>query len=446
MYMSSLLRAWRLSRILGAMLISRCKLLPLIVAVCLALGPCAWAQGTTGTVMGHVTAGDTQRPARFAQVILFGVPTEITNAPKTTDSTDPAQLAAAMKTTLSSMSSMKLVQTMTGFDGAYTAKNVAPGDYYVFASIPGYLQPIAQVQALYEAGADLSKPLPGIPMVHVGGGTQSIADVTVDRGAAISGKAVWDDGSPVPHASIQVIAPKDKSKELPPQFSMLAMGAAMGGGLLLATTDDLGHFRIAGLAPGDYMVKASLQTQSQFVMNSGQMNMSGLLANTPLVVYAPAAFHQADAAVVTLHAGDEASDRDVTFNLVGLHTVSGHVASAEDHHSLNSGRVRVEDAKDKDFSRSAAIDANGNYTVTFVPAGTYNMTITGSDTEAAKGGGKGGIMSFSSDHTLKSYQQGTQSVVVTDSDVTGQDMELKPSSGTAKDVNLGDILLGTSPE
>ena len=34
----------------------------------------------TGVVTGHVVAGDTQRPARFAHVILFGVPTELTDA------------------------------------------------------------------------------------------------------------------------------------------------------------------------------------------------------------------------------------------------------------------------------------------------------------------------------------------------------------------------------
>ena len=42
----------------------------------------AHAQQTTigaagGTVTGHVICGDTQRPARFASVMLFGVPAEI---------------------------------------------------------------------------------------------------------------------------------------------------------------------------------------------------------------------------------------------------------------------------------------------------------------------------------------------------------------------------------
>src|ERR1700733_10143341 len=79
-----------------------------------------------GTVTGHVLCSDTQLPARFAQVMLFGVPTEITAMPKP-DSSDTAQVAAAMKALTGSMN---LVQTQTDIDGSFAATNVAPGDYY----------------------------------------------------------------------------------------------------------------------------------------------------------------------------------------------------------------------------------------------------------------------------------------------------------------------------
>jgi hypothetical protein len=401
--------------------------------------------GPGGTVTGHVTCGDSQRPARFAQVMLFGVPAEVSAAPKMDDSTDPAQMAAAIKAATSSMASMKMASAMTGIDGAFTATNVAPGDYYVFGVIPGYVAPMAQVQALYQAGADPKKPLPGIPMVHVAAEHTASADVTVERGGAISGRVVWDDGTPVARAMVTAVSPKDKKKDLPSQFGMLAMGSALSGGMFLGIADDLGHYRISGLAPGDYEVKATLQTQQQFGMQGGRMNMNGLMAVSPLVVYAPAAFHDTDAAVVTVRGADEAVDRDITFNLNGLHTVSGHVSSMEDHHALNSGRVRLQDAKDKDFSRQAALDANGNYSVTFVPAGTYNLTVSGAgDTEPAKDQGKGGMIAFSSEHTVRSYEKAEQTVVVADSDLIGQDIELKPSKTTAKDMDFDGIVSGES--
>jgi len=391
----------------------------------------------SGRVSGTVICGDTQRPARFAQVILFGIPAETTPAPKPDAVTDPAQLAAAMK----SMMGGNLVQTQTGIDGQYTAANVAPGDYYVFASVAGYLQPIDIVRAEQQAGADLSKPIPGIQTVHVVADRALRADISVARGAAISGKVLWDDGSPVTHAVVSVVPAKenDKQKELPPQFAMLGVTNPLGS--LLAITDDLGHFRLSGLSPGDYLIQASLQTQSGFAMQSGVMNMKALTAATPLIVFAPAAFHRADAKPVTLHTGEDRSDSEITFNLAGLHTVSGMVTSAETHHTLNSGTVKLQDTGDKDFSRSGSLDANGNYTVTFVPSGTYTLTIgDGADREAAKDVGKsGGIMRFASEHTLRSYDPDKLTIIVADTDLTGQNLELAPSKTTRKDVDLNTI-------
>src|SRR5215469_4051488 len=91
-----------------------------------------------GTVTGHVICGDTQRPARFAGVTLFGVPKDVAPAPKLDSNSDQAQVVAFLKTT---MGTVNLVQAQTNMDGVFTVNNVAPGDYYVFASVAGYLQP-----------------------------------------------------------------------------------------------------------------------------------------------------------------------------------------------------------------------------------------------------------------------------------------------------------------
>jgi len=150
-------------------------------------------------------------------------------------------------------------------------------------------------------------------------------------------------------------------------------------------SDDLGQFRIAGLAPGEYLVKATMQVRSGFAMQRGVMNMAGLGADKPLVAYAPASFHKSGAKAVTLVAGQEVSGEDVTINLVGTHSVSGRVVSAEDGHGINAGSVELTDASDKDLVRGAAVDASGNFTVGFVPAGTYNLVVTGgADTEPSK--------------------------------------------------------------
>lgn len=397
----------------------------------------------TGSVTGHVTCGDTQRPARFAVVMLLLVPKTITPAADPNAKPDDATIAATMK---SAMSGMNIVQTQTGMDGSFVASNVAPGDYYVFASVPGYVQPINQVQAAQEAGADLSKPLAGIPIVHVTAERSAAADVTVSRGAAVSGKVLWDDGSPAPRVIVTVEASgpdgasKTPPKPLPPQFAMLSLAGGMGGGGVVSIADDLGQYRIAGLAPGSYIMKATLQVHQNFSMQAGSMNLSSMMADKPLVLYAPKALHKADAKPVKLGAGDEVTDEEITVNLAGMHTVSGKVASAEDHHGINSATVELTDVSDKDMVRAAGVDASGNFTVTFVPPGTYNLTVTDAEDTKPSTKPSKGLIKFSTPETLRSYEDGKLSVIVSDSDVVGQNVELTPSKTTKQGVDLNDLL------
>jgi len=177
-------------------------------------------------------------------------------------------------------------------------------------------------------------------------------------------------------------------------------------------------------------------------MQGGAMNLSHMLADSPLIVYAPSAFHKANAKALTLHAGEDQRDVEVTVNLNGMHTVSGHVESAEDHHGVNSGTVKLVDTQDKDFSRTGGVDAGGNFSVDFVPAGTYTLTVSdAADTEPSKKKATG-LINFGNDHTLRSYADGERTVIVIDSDLAGQNFELTPDKKTKKDVDLNGILGG----
>lgn len=434
------------------MLIAKFRALPLLFvafSVSIAIGGQQQPAPPSGTVTGHVTCSDTQKPARFASVMLFGLPTAVTAPPaKLGDDADEAQVMAAMKAGMAALSNTNWVQTQTDVEGAFKASGVAPGDYYIFASVPGYVQPMNVVKAAIAAGADPKKPLPGVPMVHVAAERESLADVSIDRGAAITGKVVWEDGAPVPKAIVMVVEAKGETK-LPPQYSMIAVGSVGAGGLL-AIADDLGQFRIAGLAPGDYIVKASLQTKSQLSMQKGKMNfnLGQAVAEKPLTIFAPAAFHQSGAKALTLTAGQSVDGEEITINLTGLHSVSGRITSAEDHHGINSGSVTLTDTGDKDFSRSTSLNEDGSFTVTFVPPGTYDVKVADAADTVPSTKKEKGLFNFGSDETVRSYDEAKRQVIVTDNDVTGQNIDLSPSKTVKKQVDMdkvvGGIFGGTS--
>jgi hypothetical protein len=177
-----------------------------------------------------------------------------------------------------------------------------------------------------------------------------------------------------------------------------------------------------------------LQTNRQMAMQRGRFNQNRYFGTMPLMVYAPGGFRKTDAKPVTLSAGEERTDEDITFNLSATHTVNGRVTSAEDHHGLNQGVVVLVDTSEKTFRRSAGVDDDGNFSVNFVPSGTYTMTIGSAADTIPEERKPGETLAVTGDRTVRSYDGTERQVIVADDDLTGQNFELKPE----KPGNVGD--------
>lgn len=386
------------------------------------------SQQPMGTVTGHVICQDTQKPARFANVLLFNVPTAI--APRVTPNPmDSNATQAAFKAQMDAVNAMTVVQAQTALDGSFAAPDVPPGDYYAMAGVPGYVQPRNIVQAAYDAGEDLTRAISGVPIVHVTADGIANVEISVSRGAALEGRVQFDDGGPVSGALVTADPTAKNHKQLPMQFNML--GAALTMGFLSGVVDDRGRYRISGLMPGEYRVKATLATNAHMTFQHGQLAALTQAGTLPLTVYAPGTFHKADAKPVTLTAGEERTDQDITYNLNGLHTVSGRVTSAEDHHGIATGSASLTDDNDKNFARSAALESDGSFNIRFVPSGTYTLQVLGQDSIAEEKAGNG--LTFFDRKTLRSYTDAKRQVIVAVGDVSGQDFELKPNKQQAAD-------------
>jgi hypothetical protein len=402
------------------------------------------AEAAAGIVSGIVTCADTQRPARFASVTLTPVQDDKPAPKPLTDKEAEADPAAAMKLVSSTMSSMTMLQGQSGLDGAYSIANVPPGDYYVSSTEPGYVSSIAAAKAAAPPGATGKALFAGVKVVHVEASHVAHGDLTLERGAAVMGTVAFDDGAPAGKVivTLEKVEPAKTGDASGASSADIAMMMAGAGGGNASVSDDRGHFRIAGIAPGDYVIKTTLQVNTSFSMRAGVMDMASMFKASPMIFYSPGTVHKKDAAKITLGAAEEHGDLNITVNLNGMHSVSGRIASAVDHHGLNEGSVELTDVSDKDFTRKAGVDASGNFTITYVPPGTYTLEVSGgADTEPAKKK-SAGIVNFSATHTLKSYESASQPLIVDATDVTGVNIELKESKTTKKDFDMNDLMIG----
>ena len=357
-------------------------------------------QRVMATVTGRVTCSDTERAARFATVMLIG--------------TEPAGGG-------NGMGFGRRVQARTDMDGNFSVQ-AEPGDYYVTASAIGYASPVAEAAARLRSGASAADLLASLPQIHVaeaGGGT---ANISLDRGGVIAGKLQWDDGTPAAGVNVSVQAATSTTgtgttTDLTRVVSQL--GGGFGGGLGgFQTSDDRGYFRITGLAPGSYWVRATMMTP---VAEGG----GPVQRMSSIVMYAPGKVRRTDAETVTLKSGEERDDLLFMLDLSVLHSVSGHVG-ATDSGNIAAGVVRLTDTQDSSLTRMAMIQPDGSFVVQWVPAGTYTLAVSNASNVPQQP--YGGRRQQASSSSGTSYAPFQESLTVTDTDLSGIGLTLTPAT------------------
>ncbi len=336
----------------------------------------------SGTVTGHVYCTDTQRPARFADVDLLR---------EYIPGGGNASAAPAAP------SYQSVGRGRTALDGSFVIPGVAAGDYYVMATQTGYVSPLAVARA---AG----KALGGVPLTHVAENRSADVLVSMDRGAVVTGRVTYDDGSPVAGVSVRLRPATDAT---------VGGGGGRGGfggpGGDTGTgfTDDRGVFRASGLSPGKYLVVATVQTETTGGRGGGFGGRGSFAA--PISVYAPATQHRSEGRVLEIHGGETVDGADISVALAGLHVVKGSVESKADAHLLNSGSVTLTDTQDGSFSRTATVGRDGTYFLEYLPAGSYTLSVSGAD---RSGGGR-----REDSDTTRRYVSATTNVVIGEHDV-----------------------------
>jgi hypothetical protein len=293
-------------------------------------------RSSVGTLIGHVICSDTNGPARFAKVWLVSV------APSKTSAEEPATADA---------------------DGIYFFKAVPSGTYYVHAQMSGYADPITLFNS-----ADFASTDPAIhaliakaaPSITINDTEAARMDLRIDRGASISGRILYDDGAPAQNWAVFAQRPPKDSHRSEPALSNVRSG-----------TDDLGYFRLSGLPAGEYILIASYQDSMLHGLNAGTMRQDHIA----IVVFSGSTSFASKAQTIAVGPGDARTGVDITVPLNNLHRIKGQVLAKSDSRPATYGTVMLF-TDESTIVSSAAILADGSFTLDFVPGNTaYTLRV-----------------------------------------------------------------------
>jgi hypothetical protein len=348
---------------------------------------------TPGRVIGTILCSDTHKPCRGATVRLTAF----------TDNADPGDTIG--------------FDTVAGIDGTYAFDNLPPGKYTAIADLPGYLsnhiyissQPGSQNPVA--RAAEVAAWVKNLEVV-VASAQTSTHDITLFRGASLSGRVLYADGSPAIHAFLRVEhADPDRNTREPDKDHHTVPTDPV-----TASTNDLGQFRISGIRPGRYRIAAVPRLQDT--------KRSGVYSPTTFAFYSGDTIHRKVAKVYELRLGDDLGNIDITIPISGLHRVSGHLATQDDH-SLNMGTVALTSADDDSILYRTEIDRNGAFTFANVPTGTYALTLTAAFLGTPVDTTKDPLDEDTNLEPTRAFAAETISILVKDSDLLDIDPTLK---------------------
>jgi uncharacterized GH25 family protein len=313
------------------------------------------AKASKGSIIrGRVVYADTGRPLRRAEVLLFGQENQESNDTAVTDRS-----------------------------GEFVFENISAGRYIVVVSAPDIVDQLEKSSTLGSLNLKiaLGQIEDGFSEVTVDGRNSVKTEIRASRGGVVTGRVLSENDEPIAKAEIKLFE-IDNGKLRPANVTERYLDRQR----LKFQTDSRGIYRIAGLATGEYVVRAS---ESNERGNPDDAAEGSYTNGSMMVAFHPTAQRVEDATRVKVQQGAETTGVDIHLadrvghRLSGTLLLRGKAASGA---QLRLTR-KEPDMEGYGFGEPhAESDRNGNWEIRTVPDGTYTLLVTGSYVGIISGG------------------------------------------------------------
>jgi protocatechuate 3,4-dioxygenase beta subunit len=330
----------------------------------------------TGVIRGRVVADDTGEPVRGCRVMLLRGPIGPQSEPYS-PTTEPGF-------------------ARTNEDGRYEFTRLAAGTYRVTAgpemSSARYVSPM-----MGRPGMPFGKP------IEIADGQKIQApEIRLLRAGVLSGRVVDEFGEPVAYVRVNPLL-------------KMGGGEPRQTGMSMNGTDDLGRFRLFGLAAGEYFLVAE-------PMNFGPPNESIRYLST----YLPSSLTLAEATPVRLRAGEEIGDLEIRLASGRTFAITGTVMTSKGvPFSRRLGQVSLTErtAGGGMSGRGVDLKEDGTFEARGVKPGNYSIEVQP-------------MMRHPDDEVPSEAEFASVAVIVTDTDVEGLTVVTRPGATVSGEVTF----------
>lgn len=302
------------------------------------------------------------------------------------------------------------ITTTTDHDGRFSFATLSAGRYMVAAEKPGYARPVPPARP---------------PVVTITANAPASLQIVLQKGGVIVGRVLDPHGEPLANAYVQAMRRAPLAGHALPQRMLGPMAAR-------AQTNDLGEFRLFGLAPGEYFV----------AVGPNRPVARGTSRATLLPTFYPGTIDGEQAEPIALRAGETSADVVVQVVAAPTYRISG-IVTDDAGEAVSDAMVRLADAAPAGpgmeiGERSTRTDANGAFELAGLTSGTHTLLAIAPVVIARAPGAPSGTGSGSYSSYLEMGVSGKVGGGITTETRNGVTSEYRDDAATRMTVTVAD--------